>query len=105
MHIASHSATTWGDDAEKCVPERWDNLQGEAANPYAFQGFSQGPRICIGKNFALMNIKTFLMETIVKFRFVKSPEIEALGGREPPVQNPSFTLTPKGGMKVRFERI
>jgi len=52
-----------------------------------------------------MNIKTFLVETIVKFRFVKSPEIEALGGREPPVQNPSFTLTPKGGMKVRFERI
>ena len=97
MHIASHSATTWGDDAEKCVPERWDNLQGEAANPYAFQGFSQGPRICIGKNFALMNIKTFLVETIVKFRFVKSPEIEALGGREPPVQNPSFYVDAEGG--------
>jgi len=105
MHIANHSKASWGDDAEQCIPDRWDKLQGEAANPYAFQGFSQGPRICIGKYFAMMNIKTFLVEMVMKFRFVKSAEMEALGDKGPPLQNPTFTLTPMGGLKVGFERI
>jgi cytochrome P450 len=105
MNIASCSKAIWGEDAVKCVPERWDNLQGEAANPYAFQPFSQGPRICIGKNFAVMNIKTFLVEMVVKFRFIKSAQMEARGRQEPPLQCPTFTYVPKGGLDVGFERI
>ncbi|KAK4451208.1 cytochrome P450 [Podospora aff. communis PSN243] len=105
MNVASCSKAVWGEDAGTCIPERWDSLHDEAADPYAFQTFSQGPRICIGKTFAMMNIKTFLVEMVHRFRFVKSPQMEALGGRAPELQCPTFTYVPKGSLEVVFERI
>lgn len=103
--VSNLSKTIWGPDADEFVPERWDNLQGEAANPYAFETFLNGPRVCIGKHFAMMEFKVLLMEVVSKFRFGLSPELEALGGKLPPLQNPGLTLWPKGGLKVAVERI
>ncbi|KAK0633890.1 cytochrome P450 3A5 [Immersiella caudata] len=105
MNVASCSKAIWGDDAELCVPERWDNLNVEASDPYAFQTFSQGPRICIGKTFAMMNIKTFLVEMVQRFRFVQSPQMEGWGEQAPELQCPTFTYVPKGRLEVVFERI
>jgi cytochrome P450 len=105
MNVASCSKAIWGEDTETCIPERWDNPDGEASDPYAFQTFSQGPRICIGKTFAMMNIKTFLVEMVHRFRFIKSPQMEALGGQAPALQCPTFTYVPKGRLEVVFERI
>lgn len=48
----------WGaDDVDEFDPTRWDRLTKAQASPYVFSAFSNGPRICIGKAFALMEIK------------------------------------------------
>lgn len=105
MAIPNRSRAAWGDDAGEVVPERWDRPQGGATSPYAYQGFSSGPRVCIGRSFAMMEIKSFLVELVSRFRLVPSPEIAALGGATPVFQSPSLTLVPKGGLRVGFERL
>lgn len=47
-----------------------DALKGDAANNFAFEGFFQGPRICIGRNFALAAIKAALAELVRQWHFV-----------------------------------
>lgn len=105
MAVPNRSKASWGENALQFVPERWDTIQGDGISPYAFQAFSSGPRFCIGKNFALLEIKTFLVEMVSRFRFIASPEIEALGGKHPSYQSPSLTLMPKGGLRVKLEKI
>jgi len=103
--VTNLSKTIWGPDAEEFVPERWDNLTGEMASPYSWNPFLNGPRMCIGKTFALMEAKAQLVEVVSNFRFVMSPELEALGGRLPAVLNPAVSLSPKGGLRVGVERL
>lgn len=47
----------WGTDADQFVPERF--LDGNH-HPYAFLGFSAGPRNCIGLRYAWMSMKIML---------------------------------------------
>ncbi|KAI6090985.1 cytochrome P450 [Hypoxylon rubiginosum] len=86
----------WGEDAEVADPERWDRLTPDQASPYAFESFSNGPRMCIGKSFAMMEIKIILVELIRRFGFfpVDKPFT---------IENPGFALRPKG-LEVRLER-
>lgn len=50
-----HSTEIWGPDAEDFKPERWENLTQRQKN--AFIPFSHGPRSCVGKNVAEMEMK------------------------------------------------
>ncbi|KAG8158506.1 hypothetical protein KVR01_011628 [Diaporthe batatas] len=60
----------WGDEAEEFDVGRWESSHtGGAASPYAFSTFSMGPRTCIGKDFALIAIKTLLVTLLRRFRF------------------------------------
>ncbi|KAK0715540.1 cytochrome P450 3A5 [Lasiosphaeris hirsuta] len=103
--VVNRSKAVWGADADEFNPDRWDNLQGEAAGPYAFESFSSGPRFCIGKHFAVMEYKSLLIEAVSKFRFGTSPQLEALGGKMPELQNPGIALRARGGIRVGVERI
>ncbi|KAF1317604.1 Cytochrome p450, partial [Globisporangium splendens] len=63
----------WGDSAEEFKPERWiDGATGKfvPASPFKFFSFSAGPRICIGKNFALMEIKMLAAALFAKFEIM-----------------------------------
>ncbi|KAH8664236.1 cytochrome P450 [Xylariales sp. PMI_506] len=103
----------WGENAHVFDPDRWDHLTGDAASPYAWEPFIQGPRMCPGKNFALIEIKTMLLELVSAFQFVGiesasrtllSPE-EAVIGKAIKVQNPALTFCPAGPLRIRFEPI
>ncbi|KAI1404488.1 cytochrome P450 [Hypoxylon fuscum] len=87
----------WGEDAEVADPTRWDRLTPEQASPYAFESFSNGPRMCIGKSYAMMELKIILVELVRRFRFfsVEKPFT---------IENPGFALRPKG-LEVRLERV
>ncbi|KAF7558418.1 hypothetical protein G7046_g5738 [Stylonectria norvegica] len=50
-----HSKEIWGPDAEDFRPERWENLTERQKN--AFIPFSHGPRACVGRNVAEMEMK------------------------------------------------
>ncbi|KAK6215908.1 hypothetical protein LQW54_004088 [Pestalotiopsis sp. IQ-011] len=95
--VTSLNPLVWGEYAETFDPDRWDNLSEEQSSPYAFATFSNGPRICIGRHFALYEIKMILVEIVRNFRI--------LGNVTPfTVENPSLTLRPRG-MKVRLEKV
>ncbi|KAF3771129.1 cytochrome P450 [Cryphonectria parasitica EP155] len=50
-----HSKVIWGPDADEFRPERWDSVTTRQKN--AFIPFSYGPRACVGRNVAEMEMK------------------------------------------------
>lgn len=48
---------TWGPDAKEFNPERW--FQDNPNVQRHLLSFSDGPRICLGRNFALAEFKVF----------------------------------------------
>lgn len=53
--------------------------------------------MCLGRQFALVEIKIILAEMVRNYRFVSADEGFS-------VENPSFTFRPRG-LKVRFQKI
>ncbi|KAI1149903.1 cytochrome P450 3A5 [Nemania diffusa] len=127
MPLLHHHQGVWGPDASAFNPARWDHLTGESASPYAFEAFIQGPRMCPGKNFAVVEIKTMLIELVSKWRFLgierwddtagrddgredeRARELlvdgEEAVGRGVKLANPTLTFRPAGGLLVRFEAL
>ncbi|RYP21857.1 hypothetical protein DL767_009176 [Monosporascus sp. MG133] len=95
--VASLNPLIWGDDADEIKPSRWEHLTEEQASPYAFEVFSNGPRICVGRLFAYLEIKIILFELIRNYRFLSVVKPFT-------VENPGFTLRPDG-LEVRFEKV
>lgn len=50
-----HSKEIWGQDAEEYRPERWEKVTPRQKN--AFIPFSHGPRACVGRNVAELEMK------------------------------------------------
>ena len=53
-----HLNEAYWKDAMEFKPSRWENVGEDESK--AFFPFSAGPRVCIGKNFALLEIKTLI---------------------------------------------
>ncbi|KAI9456893.1 cytochrome P450 [Boletus coccyginus] len=79
MESMNRSATIWGEDARVFRPSRWlENAHGEngiTAKAKEIQGhrhlltFVDGPRACLGKNFALTEFKVVLSVLVKNFVF------------------------------------
>ena len=54
----------WWPDPNEFRPERFEV---ETSHPYAWLPFSAGPRTCIGKNFAMLIGKIFVVEFLKCF--------------------------------------
>jgi cytochrome P450 len=77
-------------------PERFTEAAVKAQHTYAFLPFGAGPRMCIGRNLALMIIQTFLLEGYTGFDFhVQTPVV----GMQPRV-----TLQPDRPVWVEVRR-
>ena len=65
-----YNPTLWGPDADTFNPERHEpnhpsaKLYPESSDPHAFATFSNGPRICIGKAFAMQEMKSVFTEIL-----------------------------------------
>ncbi|PCH44271.1 cytochrome P450 monooxygenase [Wolfiporia cocos MD-104 SS10] len=80
----------WGENASEFYPERWIEASGDRKKAMldAFAPFSMGPRSCIGRNLALMQLHIVLSTLFHRFDFV-------LESDDPlPVQD-SFVRKPK----------
>ncbi|RLL94958.1 hypothetical protein CFD26_104894 [Aspergillus turcosus] len=64
-----HSKAIWGADAESFVPERWAAARLTAQQKAAFMPFGTGPRACIGRNLAEMEIKCIVAAVFWNFDF------------------------------------
>ncbi|XP_072980328.1 cytochrome P450 709B2-like [Typha angustifolia] len=84
----------WGADANEFNPLRFANgITKAAKHPNALLSFSIGPRVCIGKNFAMLEAKIVLAMILQKFSFSISPGY---------IHAPTaiLTLQPKYGLPV-----
>lgn len=62
-----HSKDIWGNDADEYVPERWDFLTERQKN--SFIPFSYGPRSCVGRNVAEMELALIVGTTFRRYEF------------------------------------
>jgi len=62
-----HSKDIWGPDADEFVPERWDKITDRQKN--AFIPFSYGPRSCVGRNVAEMEMTCIVATVFRNFEF------------------------------------
>ena len=99
--VMNFHPNVWGADADIFDPDRWERLTGDATSPFAIQTFIQGPRVCIGRAFALLELKVFLIELVGRWRIGLGEGQDGMVAYE----NPSLTLRPRGGLKVLFEKL
>ncbi len=98
-YAINRSTEQWGDDANEFHVERWEHsYSGGAKSAQAFMTFSSGPRICIGKDFATISLKLFLVVLVSRFRFE-----EAVPGFHPKIQK-GTSLKPMG-LKIKVSAV
>lgn len=62
-----HSKEIWGNDADEFVPDRWDTVTERQKT--AFIPFSYGPRSCVGRNVAEMELALIVGTTFRRYEF------------------------------------
>lgn len=67
-----HHPEIYGDNADTFNPERFIT-GGRSANDITFQSFGAGPRICIGRRLAMLEIKVVLAKILLEFKLEDNP--------------------------------
>ncbi|CAO2818815.1 unnamed protein product [Amaranthus hypochondriacus] len=96
----------WGSDWAEYRPERWLELEdGEEGkwrfvprDPYSYPVFQAGPRICLGKEMAFLQMKRVVIGVLERFRVVP-----VLQDSTEPVFRPHLTAKMVGGLPVKIE--
>ncbi len=87
----------WFPQPNEFRPERWEGDFAKSLHRYAYFPFGGGPRFCIGQAFAQMEAVLLLATLARAYRLDVLP-------RPRPVAEPSITLRPKDGLRVRLSR-
>lgn len=71
----------WGEDADQFRPERWFERD-HTAMQKAFNPFSYGPRACVGRNLASMELLIIISSIFRRYHFVLAEPDKPLDTRE-----------------------
>ncbi|QIW97055.1 hypothetical protein AMS68_002573 [Peltaster fructicola] len=66
-YVMHHSVDIWGADAEEFRPERWEKIT--ELQKTAFIPFSYGPRSCVGRNVAEMELALIVATVFRRYEF------------------------------------
>ncbi|KAL5204243.1 hypothetical protein ABZP36_009114 [Zizania latifolia] len=96
-------AAIWGEDCTEYKPERWLGEDGvfQPASPFRYTVFHAGPRMCLGKEMAYVQMKSVVANVLEEFVVDVVKEVAAGGVPEPVL---SVTLRMKGGLPVKIRR-
>lgn len=75
-YCMGRSQRLWGEDADKFRPERW--LGRDAPSPYEYPVFNAGPRECLGKRLASVEMKAALCCILKSVRLTLAVPPEAI---------------------------
>nr|QWK52313.1 cytochrome P450 96A8-3 [Isatis tinctoria] len=99
LYAMGRMRAVWGEDALEFKPERWVSATGELRHEpsYKFFSFNSGPRACLGKHTAMVQLKTVVVEILQDY------DIEVLEGQniEP---DPGLILHMRHGIKVTLNK-
>ncbi len=85
-------------DPEGFDPTRFSTFKAVGHATPGYLPFGDGPRLCIGSNFALTEIQLIVATLVRRFRF------ELMPGR-PVVPNPLFAVGPRDAILMRISRV
>jgi cytochrome P450 len=96
MLFIHHDPDIWGSDVHEFRPDRFaEGIYKASKDLRAFLPFGWGPRICIGRNFALLEAKMVMCMILQNFEFELAPTYT----HEP---HPGISLHPMHGAQVKF---
>ncbi|CAI5723794.1 unnamed protein product [Hyaloperonospora brassicae] len=79
MYALGRMPHVWGPDAADFKPERWIDMKtGKliTVSAYQFVAFNAGPRTCLGKNLAMLEMKLIVASLLSKYHVeLESPEM------------------------------
>ena len=92
--------SVWGPDCAEFRPDRWlHDGRFVPESPYRYPVFQGGVRVCIGRELAIMEMKSVIVSVVQSF------DIEAVGrSSHRPKFAPGLTATFAGGVPVRVRR-
>ncbi|KAJ4804781.1 Cytochrome P450 94A2 [Rhynchospora pubera] len=91
----------WGPDAEAFLPQRWLDDKGQfvPADPCKFSAFHAGPRACLGREMAYVQMKAVVAAVLRMFH------LEPAGDKNiVPAYEMAVTLRMKGGLPVHVKK-
>ncbi|CAA7054222.1 unnamed protein product [Microthlaspi erraticum] len=99
VYVMGKMRAVWGEDALEFKPERWVSATGGIRHEpaYKFFAFNAGPRACLGKNMAMTQLKTVVVEILQNYdvEVVKGQKTEPFSG---------LILHMKHGLRVKFNK-
>ncbi|KAM3242666.1 hypothetical protein ACQJBY_054965 [Aegilops geniculata] len=96
IYSAGRMKGVWGEDCLEFRPERWlsaDGTKFEQHDSYKFVAFNAGPRVCLGKDLAYLQMKNIAGSVLLRHRLTVAP-----GHRVE--QKMSLTLFMKDGLRM-----
>lgn len=99
IYSTGRMRSTWGEDCLEFRPERWLSADGKkfvAQESYKYVAFNAGPRICLGKDLAYLQMKSIAAAVLIRHRLAVVP-----GHRVE--QKMSLTLFMKYGLRVYLQ--
>ncbi|KAK4281991.1 hypothetical protein QN277_013423 [Acacia crassicarpa] len=95
-YAMGRTESVWGKDCCEFRPERWiENGVYRGENPFRYPVFHAGPRMCLGKELAYIQMKCIAASVMEVF------EIEAQNKDKCPQHLLSLTLRMKGGLPIQ----
>ncbi|KNG91025.1 putative cytochrome P450 monooxygenase [Aspergillus nomiae NRRL 13137] len=96
LHHLHNNPEVWSNPT-RFDPDRWDTEEVKNRHKAAYIPFATGPRMCIGFNFALQEVKVFLPKLVYRYNFMKE--------NDGPIEyDPMFQLIRPNNLYVRAER-
>ena len=94
----THRDPNYWPDPERFDPDRFAPEPVSSRPRHIYYPFGEGPHVCIGNNFALMEMQLILAIALQRFRLRLVPN-------HPIALKPEATLRPKHGMKMIVEKV
>lgn len=96
---ALHHDPKYYPEPDRFDPERFSEEEKQKRHHYVYLPFGEGPRLCIGMRFGLMQAKVGLVSLLSKYQIIVSEKTPI----PLVIDTKSFILAPRGGMWLKIK--